>query len=99
MPAGEDFAAGGAELNGDFGVVAEEAGGEFDEAGFRAGDAEIREDAAGDPFVDEDAAMLGVFEKLDDVRAAVVGFEEVGLGSAAHATEESASLDWHSALN
>jgi hypothetical protein len=43
--------------------------------------------------------MLGVLEELDDVPAAVVGFEEVGLGSAAHATEESASLEWHSALN
>ena len=99
VPAGEDFAAGGAELDGDFGVVAEEGGGEFDEAGFGGGDAEIGEDAAGDPFVDEDAAMLGVLEELDDVPAAVVGFEEVGLGSAAHATEESASLEWHSALN
>jgi hypothetical protein len=43
--------------------------------------------------------MLRVLEKLDDVTAAVISFKEVGLGPAAHATKESASLDWHSALN
>ena len=95
VPTGQNDPLVGAEVNGDFGVIAKETGGEFDKPGFGARDAEVLENTRRDPFVHQNAAVLGVFEKLHDVVAAVVGFDEMGLSSAAHATEKTARLDGH----
>lgn len=82
-------------MNGDFGVIAEEAGRKFDESGFGTRDAEVWQNPRGDPFVHKNATVLRVFEKLNDVVAAVVGLDKMRLGSAAHATKETARLDGH----
>ena len=98
VPAGGDFAAGGAELYVDFGELTEEAGGDFDDAGFRLGDIEMGEENGGDTFIDEDAAMLRIVGEFDDVVVTIGGFHQEGLRAATHAAQRSTGENGHLSL-
>ena len=75
VPAGQNRPLIGTEMNGKLRVLAQKAGREFNQAGFRAGYAKIVQHPRRDPFVDQDTTVLRVFKKLNDVVAAVVGFK------------------------
>lgn len=98
MPARSDFAAGGAELNINFGELAEEFRRDFDDAGFRLGDIEVGEQNGGDVLIDKDAAVLGIVGEFDDVMMAIGGFHEEGLGAATHAAQWSSGENGHLSL-
>jgi len=68
---------------------------DLDEGGLGRGDLEIAEELRAEPLVDEDAAVLGVVLKLDDVAMAVVGLQQMSLGASAHAAEERSGKDRH----
>jgi len=95
VPAGLDGGATGAGLEVNFGVGGEEGGRQDDELGGRRGDLQVGENGGGQELVDEDAAVLGVILKLDDVEVAVVGFEQMGLGAAAHFADKAAGVYRH----
>ena len=84
VPAGLDGDAAGSEVEVELGVGGEELGGDVDEGGFGNGDFEVSEEDGGEQFVNEDAAVLGIVAKLDDIPAAVIRFEQMGLGPASH---------------
>jgi hypothetical protein len=55
----------------------------------------MRKDLTGDEFIDENPAVLRVILKLNDVVAAVVGFEQMRLRSASHLPDEAAGVHSH----
>ena len=61
----------------------------------RRGDLQMVENLAGDHFIDQDATMLRVILELDDVKVAVVGFQQVRLGAAPHFPDEPARIYGH----
>ena len=62
---------------------------------FRCGDTQVMQERRGDPFIDQDPAMLRIVVELNDVGMAVGGFHQVGLRSSAHLADEAASDDRH----
>ena len=84
VPAGLNGDAARSEVEVELGVVSEELGGDADEGGFGNGDFEVSEEDGAQQFVDEDAAVLGIVAELDDIPAAVIRFEQMGLCPASH---------------
>jgi hypothetical protein len=95
MPAGGDGLAALSELKVNLGIGGEEFFGELDYGDFGRRNAKVSEEDGGDIFVDEDAPVLGIIEELDDVRAAILGFEHVGLRATTHFSEETAGAERH----
>lgn len=98
VPAGGDSAAGGAELDIDVGVFAEEIGGDLDDAGFGLGDVEMLEKDGGDVLVHKYATVLRIVRKFDDVVVTVGSFHEEGLSSSAHAAQRATGENGHLSL-
>ncbi len=84
VPAGLDGDTLRSEVEVKLGVGGEELGGDANEGGFGNGDFEVTEEDGGEQFVDEDAAVLGIVAELDDIPAAVIRFEQMGLSPASH---------------
>ena len=78
-----------------FGVVGEEFWREIDEAQLGGVDLELVKDFCGDHFIYQNAGVLRVILELDDIEPVVIGLKQVGLGSAAHFSNEGACVDWH----
>jgi hypothetical protein len=95
MPAGLDGLAAGAELNVNFGVTSQEIGGQVYDGGFGRRDLQVVEEGGGDPFVDQNPAMLGIIAELDDLEVAVIALEQVGLRTAAHFPDQAPGVDGH----
>jgi hypothetical protein len=56
---------------------------------------QVFEEGGRDPFVDQNAPMLGIVAELDDVEVAIIAFQQVGLRSTAHFSDQTPSLDGH----
>jgi len=84
MPAGDDRDALRAQMNTNLRVGGEEFGSQKNELGGRGGNLQVLQEDRGYQFVDQDAAVLGIILELDDVEVAVIRFQQVGLGPAAH---------------
>lgn len=79
----------------DAGRLREEFSREVDDLDGGAGDAQVVEDALGDPFVDQGTEALGVGGKLHHIMMAVGGFDQMGLGAAAEVADPGQGVDWH----
>ncbi len=53
------------------------------------------ENFGGDEFIDENPAVLRVILELDDVKVAVVGFQQMRLRAAPHLPDEPAGVHRH----
>ena len=84
MPARFDFLPPGAQDEVDFRIGGEELGAEADQSSLGRGDLEVIEQHAGEQLVDQDAAVLGIVAKLDDVPVAVIRLQQMGLGASSH---------------
>jgi hypothetical protein len=58
-------------------------------------DLEVAKEDAGDPLVDQDAAVLRIIAEFDDVEVAVLSLNEVGLRAAAHLADKTLCRDGH----
>src|SRR4051812_6080608 len=92
MPAGGNGDGPGSGPQNHFRVFFQELARHRNEALFRGGNAEVRKNFSGNPFVDENAAMLRVILELDDVAVPVVGFKQMRLSAASHLTNEMAGI-------
>ena len=95
VPTGFDGQVAGAELNVNCGVGGQEAGGQVYHGGLGRRDLQVMEEGGGQPFIDQNPAMLGIIAELDDVEVAIVAFEEVGLRSTAHFSDQTPGVDGH----
>ena len=98
VPAGFHRTCRGARLQINFGVGREEVGVERTISVFGRGDLQMRENFRRNQLVDENAAVLRVILKLDDVEVAVVGFQQMRLGAAPHLSDEPARIYRHGAV-
>jgi hypothetical protein len=79
----------------DFRIRREEFGGHPDDLMPRARDLQMSENLRGYEFIYENPAVLGVILELDDVKAAVVGFQQMRLCAAPHLPDEPARVYRH----
>ena len=82
-------------VNIDLGMSGKEFAGEADEAGIRGRYVKMAEKFCGKQLVDEDAAMLRVILKLDDVAVTIAGLDEMSLSAAAHLAQKTAGFYRH----
>ena len=95
VTSGFDGEALAAELNVHLGIFTEEILGNFNDRGFGLGNLQESQKNSGDPFIDQDPAVLGVLKELDHPKAAVIRFEQVGLRSPAHFSDQPGRMNWH----
>ena len=88
MPAGFDGQAARAKLQVDLGIGLEKLGRDVDNSGGRRRDLEVIQENGSDPFINQDAPVLGIIAEFDDVEAAVAAFEQVGLRPTAHLADQ-----------
>ena len=67
--------------------------------GGRRGDPEIIQKYRRDPFIHQNPAMLRIIEEFNHIGVAVGCFEQMRLRSAAHFSNQTASVGWHGGGN
>ena len=55
----------------------------------------IAEEFTGEPFIDQNAAMLRVIAELDDIEVLVFAFYEMGLSAPTHFSDQAMSANGH----
>ena len=68
----------------DFRVGGEERGADLDQGGLGSGNLEVVQQRGGEPLIHQDAAMLGIIAKLDDIPMAVIRLEQMRLSASSH---------------
>ncbi len=61
----------------------------------RRRDLQVIQKSRSDPFIDQNAAMLRIIEKLDHVEVAVVAFQQMRLRAPAHLPDQACGFDQH----
>ena len=56
---------------------------------------QVFEEGGREPFIDQNATVLWIIEEFDDVEVAVVTFEQMGLRSTAHFSDQARGVDGH----
>ena len=69
--------------------------GNADDGRLRNGDSQVAQEDGGDPFVDQNPAVLGIVEELDHVGMPVRGFDQMCLRAPAHLPDQAARVDGH----
>ena len=81
--------------DGEVGIRGDKLRCQLDQRHLRRVDLQVSQKDSAEPFVDEDAAVLRVVRKFHYVEAAVIPFNEMRLGSAAHFTNQAAGDNRH----
>jgi hypothetical protein len=95
MPSGLDAQVARAELNVDLGIGFEKLSREVDNGGGRRRYLEVIQENGGDPFINQNAPMLGIIEKFDDVEVAVGTLQQMGLRPSAHLPDQAYGFNGH----
>jgi hypothetical protein len=95
MPAGLDGQVVRAELNVNLGIGFEKLGREVDNGGGRRRDLQIIQENRSDPFINQDAPMLGIIAEFDDVKVPVGTLQQMSLGPSAHLPDQACGFNGH----
>src|SRR5262249_23087522 len=76
-------------------VLAQELGSDLDQRRVGTGYLEVAQENRADQLVYQDAAVLWIVEKFDDVKTTVVSLDQVRLSPTAHLLDVPASVDRH----